>query len=94
MNYHPSVTINDFTYRGALTYKDLSNAVCAAFDLEEANCHYSHEWLNREEFEEDKPIKNAEYATIFVVLVIVAVASCALTCIVTYTQKKRSKLFI
>lgn len=24
LGYHPSITINDFTYRGAITYKDLT----------------------------------------------------------------------
>lgn len=32
LNWHPSITINDFTYRGAITYEDLMEAICASYD--------------------------------------------------------------
>ena len=33
LNYHPAVTINDFTYRGDIDYADIQQAVCAAFNF-------------------------------------------------------------
>jgi hypothetical protein len=38
LNFHPSVTINDFTFRGAITFEDLMDALCAAFHSRAAEC--------------------------------------------------------
>ena len=44
LGYHPSVTINEFTYRGALTYKDLTQAICAAFNFKLSECDFNQIW--------------------------------------------------
>ena len=29
--FHPSITINDFTYRGNIEFNDIHEAICAAY---------------------------------------------------------------
>ena len=31
LDYHPSITINDFTYRGDIGFADIREAICAAY---------------------------------------------------------------
>ena len=31
IDYHPSITLNDFTYRGDISQRDLTEAICAAY---------------------------------------------------------------
>jgi len=31
LDYHPSITINDFTYRGDIDFADIREAICAAY---------------------------------------------------------------
>lgn len=44
LNYHPTVTINDFTFRGAITYSDISKAICAAFNIRLDDCETDKIW--------------------------------------------------
>lgn len=36
--YHPTITINDYSYRGAITYDDIVDALCEAFDMRLEEC--------------------------------------------------------
>jgi hypothetical protein len=31
LDFHPSITINDFTYRGDIDFADIREAICAAY---------------------------------------------------------------
>lgn len=36
---HPSILINDFTYRGDIDYRDLKQAICSAYKVRPDNCN-------------------------------------------------------
>jgi hypothetical protein len=38
---HPSILINDFTYRGDIDYRDLKQAICSAYKVRPDNCNIS-----------------------------------------------------
>lgn len=38
MHYHPTVTINSFTYRGDINYNDIRQAICAAYRHKPTMC--------------------------------------------------------
>ena len=44
LNYHPNFTINNFTYRGDITYSDLMEAICASFNKWFAKCDTDELW--------------------------------------------------
>ena len=57
LGYHPTVTINDFTYRGQITYAALTQAICAAFDFTLQECNTDEIWrehINPEAYELQK----------------------------------------
>lgn len=95
LNYHPTVTINDFTYRGALTFKDIHNAICAAFSTHHHECEADHTLL-----EEDEPMASTrasrmEKAKAFItVFALITVTFLLIICGVTAYQKNQSKSFI
>ena len=39
LNSHPSITINDFSYRGDIDFKDLKQAICSAYKVRPFNCN-------------------------------------------------------
>ena len=39
VHYHPTITINDFTYRGNINYKDIREALCAAYTKKVGVCN-------------------------------------------------------
>ncbi len=41
---HPTVTINNFVYRGDITYNDLIKAICAVFNLKQSECNTDEMW--------------------------------------------------
>ena len=41
LNSHPQITINDFSYRGDIDFKDLKQAICSAYKVRPGNCNIS-----------------------------------------------------
>jgi protein-disulfide isomerase len=40
LNYHPTLAINNFTYKGDLTYPDIIEAVCASYNKRPDECDF------------------------------------------------------
>lgn len=38
VHYHPTITINNFTYRGNINYRDIREALCAAYTKKVGIC--------------------------------------------------------
>ena len=38
IHYHPTVTINDQTYRGNINYVDIRQALCSAYERKPKDC--------------------------------------------------------
>lgn len=44
LDYHPSITINDFTYRGDIDFADIREAICAAYQERPSHCNLEEIW--------------------------------------------------
>ena len=44
LDYHPSITINDFTYRGDIDFADIREAICAAYQERPSHCDLEQIW--------------------------------------------------
>ena len=42
--FHPSITINDFTYRGNIEFTDIREAICAAYQERPSQCNLDDIW--------------------------------------------------
>jgi hypothetical protein len=72
LNYHPSITINDFTYRGAITFEDIQEAICAAYDKRPYECNAEKLWREHtdpEAFEQQH--KRREFGKALVICILV-----------------------
>ena len=49
IDYHPTVTINEFTYRGDISFVDLTEAICAAYEQRPDQCNLSDLWAEEDE---------------------------------------------
>lgn len=38
VHYHPTITINNFTYRGNINFKDIREALCSAYTKKVGMC--------------------------------------------------------
>ena len=39
LDFHPSITINDFSYRGDIEFADIREAICAAYQTRPDHCN-------------------------------------------------------
>ena len=46
LDFHPSITINDFTYRGDIEFADIREAICAAYQKRPDHCNLDKIWEN------------------------------------------------
>jgi len=44
LDFHPSITINDFTYRGDIEFADIREAICAAYQERPQHCNLDKIW--------------------------------------------------
>ena len=44
LDFHPSVTINDFSYRGDIEFRDIREAICAAYQERPQTCNLDTIW--------------------------------------------------
>lgn len=44
LDFHPSITINDFTYRGDIEFADIREAICAAYQERPQHCNLEKIW--------------------------------------------------
>ena len=44
LEFHPSITINDFTYRGDIEFADIREAICAAYQERPDHCNLGSIW--------------------------------------------------
>ncbi len=44
IDYHPTITINNFTYRGDINFLDVREAICAAHSSRPGNCKLDEIW--------------------------------------------------
>ena len=71
--YHPTVTINDYTYRGSITYDDIVDALCEAFDMRLEEC--SEMKLEVLTVNNDNDKRSVEKAIILACIIVVFVIS-------------------
>ncbi len=46
LDFHPTITINDFTYRGDIEFADIREAICAAYQERPKHCNLGEIWLS------------------------------------------------
>ena len=44
LEFHPTITINDFTYRGDIDPTDIREAICAAYQERPQHCNLGEIW--------------------------------------------------
>ena len=44
IDYHPTITINNFTYRGDIDFVDVREAICAAYQERPGGCTLDEIW--------------------------------------------------
>ena len=44
LEFHPTITINDFTYRGNIEFKDIREAICAGYQKRPEHCNLEEIW--------------------------------------------------
>ena len=44
LDFHPSITINDFSYRGDIEFADIREAICAAYQERPQHCNLDEIW--------------------------------------------------
>lgn len=57
IDFHPTVTINDFTYRGDIDFADIREAICAAYEKRPKNCDLDEIWKQEASM---RPLKSLE----------------------------------
>ena len=46
LDFHPSITINDFSYRGDIEFQDIREAICAAYQERPSTCDLDEIWAS------------------------------------------------
>ena len=44
IDFHPAITINDFTYKGEISQVDLTEAICSAYNQRPESCNLGKIW--------------------------------------------------
>ena len=44
IDYHPTITINNFTYRGDIDFVDVREAICSAYSIRPKDCTLDEIW--------------------------------------------------
>jgi len=86
LDFHPTITINDFTYRGDIEFSDIREAICAAYQKRPQHCNLDDIWAKestvrpyeehnpeKENIIEDKQLKTLKVYHVFMVIIVICI---------------------